>query len=750
MIAPTQGLLALVLAVCAAIGFGLGGYRVWKLYRYMRLGWNEDRTDQPARRLRDELVIYLGQSKLFKRPYVVRGIAHALIFWGFIVITIGTVDLLLNGIFGLHVPGTETGLFAWTIDLFAIAVLASIALAAVRRLFFRPPRMHVASGGYVILALIAVLMLSLLVFETAGIAAEMGKKGFTPPPLAGLFAPAVRGPSAPAVFAGAWWIHVLTVLAFAAYLPQTKHLHIATTLPNVLFRSQRPRGALRPIKDLEEQETFGAATLRDLSWKQHLDGYTCTECGRCSDQCPALATGKPLDPQKIVLDLRDLLLREGDLLLRDPKATGTPPAHQSEQKPEELWACTTCAACVEACPVTIEHVDKIVDMRRFLTMMESSAPPEAQRALTNIERAGNPWGEPREARGDWAEGLEVPTFADRPDAEYLYFVGCAASYDRRNQRVAKALAQILKAAGLSFAILAREETCNGDPARRIGNEYLWQQQAQANIETFDRYKVRKIITSCPHCFNTIANEFPQLGGSYEVVHALTLVDTLIKEGRVRMSGTAGDVASVARPLAPRPTHEDGIMAMGPLVARDRDSLDLAGRPAPTAGPDRGNVASEPKHNETLAGRPAPTADPDRGNVADRRALTDAPGETVAYHDPCYLGRHNKIYDAPRSVMDAVPGVERVEIEPYARERGFCCGAGGGRMWMEEKVGQRVNHRRIDQLRAAQAGATKVASGCPFCLIMLEEGVGAKGLQEQVQPVDVLELVAARLEGSPPA
>ncbi len=708
MTAPTQGLLALVLALAAAIGFGIGGYRVWKLYRYMRLGWDEDRSDNVGRRLRDELVIYLGQSKLFKRPYTVRGIAHALIFWGFIVITVGTVDLLLNGILGLHLPGTETGVFAWTIDLFATLVLASIALAAVRRMFFRPPRMHVASGGYVILALIAMLMLSLLIFETAGIAAELVTKGFTPPPLAGLLAPAVRGPNAQALFAGAWWVHVLTVLAFAAYLPRTKHLHIATTLPNVLFRSQRPRGALRPITDLEEQETFGAATLRDLSWKQHLDGYTCTECGRCSDQCPALATGKPLDPQKIVLDLRDLLLREGDLLLRDPKATGTPPAHQSETKPEELWACTTCLACVEACPVTIEHVDKIVDMRRFLTMMESAAPPEAQRALSNIERAGNPWGEAREARGDWAEGLQIPTLAERPDAEYLYFVGCAASYDRRNQRVAKALAAILNAAGLSFAILGREETCNGDPARRIGNEYLWQLQAQANIETFDRYKVRKVIASCPHCFNTIANEFPQLGGNYEVVHALTLVDRLIKDGRVRMNATAGDVASVGRPLAPRPTHVEDVTAVGPLVARDRASLDLAGR------------------RETADGHP----------------------ETVAYHDPCYLGRHNKIYDAPRAVMDAVPGVERVEIEPYHRERGFCCGAGGGRMWMEEKVGQRVNHRRIDQLRAAQAGATKVASGCPFCLIMLEEGVGAKGLQDTVRPVDVLELVAARLEGSP--
>ena len=279
--------------------------------------------------------------------------------------------------------------------------------------------------------------------------------------------------------------------------------------------------------------------------------------------------------------------------------------------------------------------------------------------MTNIERAGNPWGTPRETRGDWARDLGVPTFAERPDAEYLYFVGCAASVDRRNQKVAIALVQILKAAGVSFAILAAEETCNGDPARRIGNEYLWQLQAQQNIDTFKKYEVKKIIASCPHCFNTLANEYPQLGGSYEVVHALQLVERLIAEGRLRVGS----------------------------------------------------------------------------------GVTEA----VAYHDPCYLGRHNGVYDEPRAVLDAIPGVQRVEIAPHHRERGFCCGAGGGRMWMEEQVGQRVNHRRIDQLLATNSGATKVASGCPFCLIMLEEGVGAKGVQDQVKPVDVLELVAGRLQ-----
>ena len=649
-----------ILLALAILGFGAFFWRAWRLYRYMRLGRDEARIDHPWRRLRDELVVYLGQRKLLKRPYYVRGIAHAFIFWGFLIITIGTIDLLIDGIVGFHVPGIGSALFAWTIDIFAVLVLASIAVAAARRAYFPPPRMHVARDGYVILGLIGLLMVTLLVFEGAGKSAGLLEKGYTAPPIAGaLLGSIFSHDAAGIVFPVAWWTHVVTVLAFAAYLPQSKHLHIVTTLPNVFFRKQTPRGQLSLIEDIENQETFGAASLRDLSWKQLLDGYTCTECGRCSDNCPALATGKPLDPQRIVLDVRDQLLRDGPKLLAEAQGEIPSPAHFSETKPEELWACTTCAACVEACPVTIEHIDKIVDMRRYLALMEGAAPPEAQRAMTNIERAGNPWGEPRETRGDWAKELGVPTYTEKPDAEWLYFVGCAASVDRRNQKVARALVQVLRAAGVSFAILGTEETCNGDPARRIGNEYLWQVQAQQNIETFKKYGVRKVIASCPHCFNTIANEYPQLGGSYEVVHALQLVDRLIAEGKLK----------VGRGMA----------------------------------------------------------------------------EAVAYHDPCYLGRHNGVYDAPRAVLDAVPGVQRAEIEPYHRERGFCCGAGGGRMWMEEKVGQRVNHRRIDQLLATNSGATKVASGCPFCLIMLEEGVGAKGVQEQIRPVDVLELVAGRLE-----
>ncbi|MEP7003374.1 MAG: (Fe-S)-binding protein [Chloroflexota bacterium] len=662
---PTSGAGQIVLALLAAIGFGAGLWRLIYLFRLMRIGRSDpERWGRLPRRIWDEIVIYLGQRKLFKRPYSSRGIAHALIFWGFLVIVAATTELLIAGVSGgWHLPGATSGVFAWTLDAFSLLVVVSILLAWARRQFFAPKHMHVAGQGYAILALIALLIVALFAMEAGGVAAGRVEPGAAVPPIGAALGPFVPASIAFPLFAAGFWSHLVSTFFFAAWLPRTKHLHVVTSLPNVFFRSPRPRGALRFVDKIEEQETFGAASLRDLTWKQHLDGATCTECGRCSDNCPALATGKPLDPQKIVLDLRDLLLREGDSLLKDPAATGTAPAHQLATKPEELWSCTTCGACVEQCPVTIEHIDKIVDLRRYLTMQESAAPPEAQKAMTNIERAGNPWGEAASARGDWAEGLGVPTFAENPDAEYLYFVGCAASFDRRNQRVAKALATILQAAGTSFAILATEETCNGDPARRMGNEYLWQLQAQQNIETFARYKVRKIIASCPHCFNTIANEYPQLGGNYEVVHALQLVQDLIEQKKVTLGA--------------------------------------------------------------------------------------GPAETVAYHDPCYLGRHNGIYEDPRAVLDAIDGVTRMEIEPHHRERGFCCGAGGGRMWMEEKVGQRVNHRRVEQIldagNARGAQPAKVASGCPFCLIMLDEGVGAKGIAEQLKPVDVLELVAARID-----
>ncbi len=634
----------------------------WRLYRLMRLGRADpERWGDLGRRIRDELVIYLGQRKLLKRPYYVRGLGHAFIFWGFLVITYGTADLLLSGIAGYRLPATESAAFVWVIDLFAVLVLAGVFVALARRLFFRPALMIVQLDGYIILGLISVIMLTLFIFEGAAVSANLVAQGQALPPLGGALAPLFAAAVAAPIFAGAWWLHLVAVSAFLAYLPRSKHLHIVTTLPNVFFRAPRPRGALRLIEKIEEEETFGASSLRDFTWKQHLDGYTCTECGRCSDNCPATSTGKVLDPKLIVLKVKDQLLHEGDALLASDAERGAAPT-SARVSAEELFDCTTCLACVEACPVAIEHVDKIVDLRRYLVMEAGEFPPEAQNALRNIERAGNPWGQPAQTRADWAKDAGVPTLAQVPDAEYLYFVGCAASFDRRNQKVALSLAKILRVAGVSFAILGVEETCNGDPARRIGNEYLWQTQAHANIETFRRYGVKKVIASCPHCFNTIKNEYPQLGDSYEVVHASQLVAELLEQGRIKLRA-------------------------------------------------------------------------------------DGPSK-VAYHDPCYLGRHNGVYDPPRALVKQTPGASLVEIAPHHRERGFCCGAGGGRMWMDEKKGERINHRRLDQILALQEAPNAVASGCPFCLIMLEEAAGAKGVRERVRPLDVVELVAEHLDPAP--
>ena len=659
--------------------------QAWRLYRFIRLGRRDvERFGVYLARLRDELVVYLGQRKLLKRGYLVRGLGHALIFWGFLVITYGTVDLLLAGTVGARMPGADSLVFVWLVDLFAFAVLASVVVALVRRLFFPPPRMIVQLDGYIILGLIGFLMVTLFVFEAAAVSGKLLAAGAAAPPIASLLAPAFTGALATPLFAGAWWAHVVTVSVFLAYLPRSKHLHIVTTLPNVFFRTTRPRGALRKIDDIEQQEHFGASSLRDFTWKQHLDGYTCTECGRCSDNCPATSTGKVLDPKMIILKVKEQLLHEGGALVATPTERGAAPT-DSTISAEELFDCTTCAACVEQCPVTIEHIDKIIDMRRYLVMEQGEFPPEAQNALRNLERSGNPWGQPRESRADWAKGLDVPTFAEKPDAEYLYFVGCAASFDGRNQKVARALVQLLRAANVSFAILAAEETCNGDPARRIGNEYLWQTQAQANIETFGKYKVRKVIASCPHCFNTLKNEYPQLGGDYEVVHASQLIADLLSQGTLRTKHDAGAQRALR-------------------VASDAEGV--------VRGP-----------NQEGAQRPL----------------------RVAYHDPCYLGRHNGVYDAPREVVRRTPGAELVEITPHDHERGFCCGAGGGRMWMEERKGQRINQRRMEQVLALDAKPDAVASGCPFCLIMLEEAAAAKGVREQLRPVDVVELVAEHLD-----
>ena len=457
------------------------------------------------------------------------------------------------------------------------------------------------------------------------------------------------------------WGHLALILGFLVFLGYSKHLHIVTSAINVFFSNTRPRGTLTPLRiDLEamEQEDvrLGTGTIRDLSWKQTLDLYSCTECGRCQNVCPAWNTGKPLSPEAARHEpARPSPGGRPEAAAADPQAEATALVPEVVDD-EAVWACTTCGACVQECPVDIEHVDTIVDLRRNLVMAESRFPVEAGALLRNLEGTSNPWGMPQSQRADWADGLDVRVIAEGERApEYLYWVGCAGSFDDRAKAISRAVVEVLERAGVSFAILGPRELCTGDPARRLGHEYQFQTLAERNVSTMKAAGVTKVIANCPHCFNTLRNEYPDYGGNFEILHHSELIARLVADGRLRPTGT---------------------------------------------------VAA-----------------------------------TVAYHDPCYLGRHNDIYRDPRLALEAVPGVETVEM-PRHHERAFCCGAGGARMWMEERIGKRVNEERMDE--AAATGADTVGVACPYCLIMLDDGARARGSEARV--LDIAQVLSRSLSG----
>ncbi|MDQ6710435.1 MAG: (Fe-S)-binding protein, partial [Candidatus Dormibacteraeota bacterium] len=592
------------------------------------------------------------------------------IFYGFIVLLTAIVQAFGEGIwpgFSLALIGGNTWL-AFLQDLFGALVLIGVAMAAINRVLIRPRQFRESNelDAAIILGLITVIMIGMLGQNGARVA-EGGDPSAAWRPvssaIAGMMAGlGLQGTGAIPVHEAFYWTHILGVLAFLIYIPSSKHLHIAVAIPNIFFRKLGPKAgaALQPI-DLEHADHYGVSTVTQHSWKNLLDLYTCTECGRCQEQCPAYLTGKPLNPKMIIVDSRENLYKTVRKAPADQRrAPAQPQALIGDAiKEDEIWSCVACGACQQECPVLIEHVPKIIDMRRSLVLEESRFPKEAQGALRNIEGQGNPYGLPKAQRADWAAGLGVKTVAEHPNADYLYFVGCAASYDETNKAVARAFVQLLQQAGVDFAILGGRETCNGDPARRIGNEYLYQTQAQQNIEAMNDASVKKVIATCPHCFNTIKNEFPQFGGTYEVIHHTELLAQLIREGRLKPS-------------------------------------------------------------KAIDGK-------------------------FTYHDSCYLGRWNDIYDPPRAVVEAIPGAELVEIERH-HKRGFCCGAGGGRMWMEEKIGTRINHERVDQTLRTQA--PRVATACPFCLTMFRDGIAAKGAQERLQVQDLAQYLADSVDSTP--
>ncbi len=727
-----------------AILVGLVGLFVWSARRrwaLINLGeptW-ESRVDRLSDRLKAVWTFAFFQKKM--RYYWWAGIAHQFIFLGFGVLLARSIILWGRGFepsFNLFVLGQDTVLgqgYAFLKDTFAILVLLGTAVFVYYRVIRPQKRMTLGAEGLLILGIIATMMLSDMLYDGASMVLNHRFPSECGTPPLGASCDAMRTIVAPlvpaqgevswhafpepggsffaALLAGVgsstlvtlahagFWTHSSLVLIFLNILPYTKHFHIITAVPNVFLTDLTPAGRLRPmapntealmglVEKASESEDMGAARIGyarigHFTWKDYLDFYTCTECGRCSDNCPAYITGKKLSPKHLTLDLRNHLYHQQDQVgAGDAHLTKLPEEAPDAQAPEEgpelggsdtpkrgfahdlvpdiidpdvLWACTSCRACEEQCPVNITYVDKIVQMRRNLVTIRGEFPSELSKPFEGMEVNGNPWNLSRMDRTNWAEGLGLRTAAEHPKAEVLYWVGCAASYDDRAKKIARATAQLLTRAGVDFAILGDEETCTGDPARRAGNEYLFSMLAETNAATLNGYRdqggVKKIITTCPHCFNTLKNEYPDFGARFEVIH-----------------------------------HTDFLL----------------------------------------------------GLVAEKKLVpTRSVKAKVVFHDSCYLGRYNGVYDAPREILGRIDGVELVEVEHWNRNKGLCCGAGGAQMFMEEQNQDRVNVKRTKQLLAT--GAQTIASACPFCMTMLTDGLKAESKDDTVKNMDVVELLA---------
>src|SRR6266704_15005 len=695
---PTGGLIGIIFFVLlAVVALVLFGQRIAELITLLVKARRTDRTDHIDDRIGEFFLIVLGQGGVLRDP--IPGIAHFFTFWGFIIIQFGLLNLML-GAFGVSLPIIGNNpVFASVLDAFIILAAIAIVFFAYRRGVIRPRQLssflHGPWDGFIILIGILLILVTLSLVEGFEYAASNGA-AWSPIGMAiGHTFTGLGTATNTTLFRLSWWTHIIIFFAFLVYIPRSKHLHLMATPFNVFFSNHGPKGALPLMENLEEREDYGVSKPEQFTWKQLLDGYACTECGRCNTVCPASNTGKPLLPKAIILGVKEALLVQSTQILGEDtlwsrlgvagvKADETAVEKAAHHEPmvggiitnDALWACTTCRACMEICPVSIEHVPKIVDMRRHLVMEESDFPTEVTSLFNNIERNSNPWEISNDKRAEWAAGLDVPLMAENPDADVLYWVGCMGSFDERNKKVATAVAKILKAAHINFAILGPEEACTGDPARRIGNEYLWQMMAQQNIETLDSYgfnrssalnerhvhasgngtgaitKHRTLLTACPHCFNTIKNEYPQLGGDYEVVHHTTYINSLLANQTI--------------------TLPEGF---------------------------------------------------------DQRKLT--------YHDPCYIGRYNDIFDEPRQVLKVLNSNGVTEMKRN-RNKSFCCGGGGGRAWMEETIGKRVNQTRVNE--ALDTGAEVLAAACPFCITMFDDGIKGVEAEEKMQIEDISEIV----------
>lgn len=653
-----RGAVALALL---AVATAVAGRKLLTVYRLIRLGGGPVPIADWRVRLRELVQQVLAHRKVLRQPLA--GIMHLFIFWGFVVL-FSTIVQAFGEAFrpGWTVP--LLGAASWFVflqDVVIVLVLVGISLALWLRLVARPPRLEGQDqvGALLILAFIAGIMISLVISRGAHIALHAPAWAAGAP----LSAAIARGLSAASagtqriVFEAGWWTHLGIVLYFLTWIPEGKHLHLITLAPNVWLRKARPRGALASI-DVEHADRLGASAIEHFTWKDYLDAYACMECGRCVEVCPANQTGKELDPRRLHTDIRKQLGMVGPQLLAGGVSANAPALVGEVFSEAFLWQCVTCGACVEECPATNDHIDKIVEMRRHLTMEEARVPETIGDAMRSLEARGHPFRGAGVSRTAWMAGLDVKRLSGDARAEWLLWVGCAAALNERNHAPLRALVGLLHAARLDVGVLGDEETCTGDPARRMGNEYLFQTFARQNVEMLNRYGVTKIVTLCPHCMNTLNNEYSEFGGRYEVWHHTQLLAKLIADGTLRPKG---DVTA-----------------------------------------------------------------------------------TVTFHDPCYLGRHNGEYDAPRDVLAAIPGAKMVEMT-NSRERSFCCGAGGGLYWMEDRVGQRINHVRTQQAQATGAGI--VATACPFCVLMIEDGASAT--QATVRPMDIAELLSQSVIGEAP-
>ena len=661
---PNPSIFAPLLILSLAV-FAWGS---WKRLSLISLGRPEDRFNNLGTRFGEMLLYAFGQKRVVSKPF---GINHFIIFWSFLILLVANTEFILNGLFPhtiklIKLPFELYVSLAFLIDIASLLALLAVTVASVRRLLAPPYPEARTLEAFVILGLIATLMLASFTLNASELAGYMYKSGFDPVsflatarkimPVSALLAGWLPPQQLGVIHTAAWWAHALALMAFICYLPNSKHMHILTAIPNCFFKRQGKPNT-QPREEFTIGKTFGVDQVDHYNWKDLLDSFSCTECGRCQNVCPASITGKPLNPRAVIHDIKVNLLDNGAALKKGgvPQTPLIGEGGEGSVSEGAIWSCTTCGACMEACPVFIEQMPKIIQLRRHLVETEAQFPEELLNLFENMEGRSNPWGIAPTERTKWCSQLDIKQF-DSATTEYLFYVGCAGSFDSRNKHVSVAMAQLLDKAGISWGILGKDEKCCGDSVRRLGNEYVFDKMAKENVALFIERGVKKVVTQCPHCFTTLKNDYRQYGLELDVIHHSELLRNLVQDGRL---------------VIDKATQEMG---------------------------------------------------------------------TTVFHDSCYLGRHNDVYDAPREVITVATGTAPAEME-RTRSNAFCCGAGGGRMWMEEHVGERINLTRVNE--ALEKKPDTICVACPYCMTMFEDGLKDVNA-ENVKVRDVAEVMAEAL------